>query len=80
MKSWLKKYYGPEFVQRHRPSLVQEGRKHALVRFMREGDVTFVFVQMEGQHGVTPTKVAFEGVPTPKELAKLRQDLSTLDG
>lgn len=80
MKSWLKRYYGPEYVQSLRPSLVQEGRNHALVRLSKEREVTFVFVQMNGQHGVTPTKVAFEGIPNPKELAQLRQELATLDG
>jgi len=79
MKDWLKKYYGPEFVQQLRPSLVQEGRKHALVRLLNKGDVSYIFVQMNGQHGVTPTKVAYEGIPNTKDLEQLRQELATLD-
>jgi len=79
MKAWLKKYYGEQFVQKLRPSLVLEGRKHALVRLANQGDVNYVFIQMRGQHGVTPTKVAYEGIPNPKDLERLRQELATLD-
>jgi hypothetical protein len=79
MKDWLKKYYGPQYVPVLRPSLVQEGRKHALVRLTSAAGITYVFVQMNGQHGVTPTKVAFEGIPGYKDLERLRQELATLD-
>ena len=79
MKDWLKKYYGPQYVQKLRPALVQEGRRHALVRLAQEGQINYVFVQMSGQHGVTPTKVAFEGIPGYKDLEKLRQELASLD-
>lgn len=81
---WLKKYFGPQ-LKTMDPSVVEEGKKYAVVRIQDHNQsgafsrVGFILIQKNGKYGVTPHVSLFEGVPTSANLLMMKSRLEKQD-
>lgn len=78
---WVKSYFGEKKSKELNPSVIEEGKKYAIVRIQDMGQkvgfskVGFILVKMSGRHGASPHDSLFEGIPTLLDLFDMKNKL-----
>lgn len=80
---WLERYYGKEFDFLN-PQIVHEGENKAVVRLTRVGDrgysgIGYVLIDKNGNHFASSPVSLHEGVPSQKDLDRMKEVLKAAD-
>lgn len=78
--AWVKTYFGKK-VKDLSPTVVEEGKRYAIVRIQDMGQkgefskVGFILVLKNGRYGASPHDSLFEGSPTVVDLFTMKNKL-----
>lgn len=80
---WLENYYGKDFDFLN-PEVVFDGKKKAVVKLVRTGSRThssigYVLIDKNGSHFASTHKSLHEGIPSQKDLDRMREELKKVD-
>lgn len=80
---WLERYYGKDFDFLN-PQVIHDGAKKAVVRLTRVGDrgysgIGYVLIDKSGNHFSSTPVSLHEGVPSQKDLDRMKEVLKAAD-
>jgi len=80
---WLERYYGKDFDFLN-PTVEIDGKNKAVVRLTRVGDrgysgIGFVLIDKNGSHFASTPVSLHEGVPSQKDLDRMKEALKAAD-
>ena len=81
---WLKKYFGKDDMDFLSPTIIEQGKKKAIVRLTRTGSrgfsgIGYILVDMNGRHSVSAHKSLHEGVPSAADMERMKLQLKKED-
>jgi hypothetical protein len=85
LPKWLKNYYG-SMLSTVNPEVIIDGKKVAVVRLQTQNTTTsgssrigYVLISKDGKHNATAHVSLHEGVPTQKDMERMRRVFEEAD-